>query len=423
MCLAIIAIDKRFSDVRPRHPRGGQDKGRDIEARFNRDLQAFGAVGFMNQANDSREQKNSIRKKFADDVKNALSDTIKPDTFFFLTNINLTISEKDRLVVHAKSAGFVYCEIMDRERLRIVLDSPDGFAIRYQYLDIPMSVEEQASFFARWGDDIQSVISTGFERLNTTLDRLMFLQEASDVMSYLMFMFELDRMYTADEIGHFRAFCSMFLKEPKHNILQILFGASDRSHRMRTDREVHFTSQQSGINYGISSGRWEQYFSIDNSNEETKVDVSQDEILKFKQVGGSSSIGMESTRAISIEYIHDSNFIRFYPRMMLRDIDQSNFLIYLNKSLSDKVTRIHIYANGYKIQEIPSTEFWIDTEPLSMEIPAPFTDDELADVWVRLRPEIASAFRISFAEQTPRRMYAPRQTPDNIHGKSQVDQP
>jgi len=32
LCLAVMAIDRRFSDVRPRHPRGGPDGGRDIEA-------------------------------------------------------------------------------------------------------------------------------------------------------------------------------------------------------------------------------------------------------------------------------------------------------------------------------------------------------------------------------------------------------
>ena len=34
MCRAILAIDKRFSEVRPRHPRGGPDGGRDIQANY-----------------------------------------------------------------------------------------------------------------------------------------------------------------------------------------------------------------------------------------------------------------------------------------------------------------------------------------------------------------------------------------------------
>lgn len=45
MCLAVMAIDKRFTDVRPRHPRGGPDGARDIEAILNGIQRAFGAVG------------------------------------------------------------------------------------------------------------------------------------------------------------------------------------------------------------------------------------------------------------------------------------------------------------------------------------------------------------------------------------------
>ena len=86
-----------------------------------------------------------------------------------MTNINLTIGEKDEMIGEAKKAGLLYCEIFDRERLRILLDSPDGFSIRFQYLGISLSEEEQASFFAKWGDDIQSVISTGFPMLTGSL--------------------------------------------------------------------------------------------------------------------------------------------------------------------------------------------------------------------------------------------------------------
>ena len=50
MCLAVLAIDKRFSDVRPRNPRGGPDGGRDIEAVFRQAQLAYAAVGFVNQA-------------------------------------------------------------------------------------------------------------------------------------------------------------------------------------------------------------------------------------------------------------------------------------------------------------------------------------------------------------------------------------
>ena len=62
ICGAILATDKRFSEVRSRHPRGGPDGGRDIQAIYRGEQITFGAVGFVNQANDSNEQKKLLRK-------------------------------------------------------------------------------------------------------------------------------------------------------------------------------------------------------------------------------------------------------------------------------------------------------------------------------------------------------------------------
>jgi hypothetical protein len=418
MCRALLSIDKRFTDVRPRHPRGGPDGGRDIEATYKEHQRAYGAVGFVNQANDSEEQKKSINKKFKSDLKSALGADQKPEVFIFLTNINLTIGEKDTLIQEAKKLGLVYCEIIDRERLRISLDSPDGFWIRFQYLGLPLSEEEQASFFARWGDDIQSVISTGFQRLEKTLGRVLFLQEASDVLSVFTLALELDRTYTAEEIGHFRAFCSMYLKEPKHNILSILFGSSDKSNRMRNEYEADFTTQQSGIKYGIGGGQWEKHIDLKDFDEGNSNDLDDDEKIKYTSVGSSSSIGMDPVEFVTIQYSHDS-FIRYQPRLNLRDIDNALFLPILNKSLAEKVKAIHIYSNGYKLHEITKSEFGIDTTLFNPEIPANFNDDELKDVWVRIRPSRASAFRIDFFDETPKRMFTSRQTQNSLTNRNQ----
>ena len=131
MCRAILSIDQRYSDVRPRHPRGGRDGGRDLEAVYREAQIAYGAVGFVNQANDSSEQKKNIREKFISDLKSALSSNNELNVFVFFTNINLTIGEKDALINIARTSNINHCEILDRERIRISLDSPDGFSIRF----------------------------------------------------------------------------------------------------------------------------------------------------------------------------------------------------------------------------------------------------------------------------------------------------
>lgn len=378
MCRAVLAIDKRFSDVQPRHPRGGPDGGRDIEAVFRHGQRAFGAVGFVNQANDSDEQKRKIKGKFSSDLQSAVSAEPKPDVFVFFTNISLTIGEKDTLVADAKAAKFIYCDIFDRERIRIILDNADGFSIRFQYLGLPLSEAEQASFFAKWGDDIQSVVSTGFQRIEKALDRILFLQEAADVMSDLTLGFELDRAYSADDIGHFRAFCYMQLKEPKYEIFEVLFGSSDKSNRMRDRSDADFAPQESGIKYGIGGGQWERNIDFEATEDES-------EQLEYKPLGWSTSIGIDPVKFITITYVHD-RFIRLLPRLSLSDIDESSYMPMLNKSLSEKIKAIHIYSNGYKLQEIAEGDFSIDTESFDSEFPVQFTEDELADPWVRVRP-------------------------------------
>jgi len=418
MCLAVLAIDRRFSDVRPRHPRGGPDGGRDIEATYRQEQKAFGAVGFVNQANDSNEQKRQIKKKFKDDVKSALESGENPDVFVFFTNINFTSGEKDKLIAHAKKKGFKFCDLMDRELLRIALDSADGFSIRYQYLGIPLSEAEQATFFTKWGDDINSVISTGFQKVEKKLDRMLFLQEASEVLSVLTFVFQLNRAYDADEIGHFRAFNTMFLKEPKHDIFRILFGSSDRWSRMNPDSVKDFRQEPSGIRHGISGGKWESYINTKNKEKPESPKCN----WEYKYAGFSSSIGMNTVEFISIHYHHDNSFIRTSPRLRLLDFDHAFFLPILNSSLSLKLKAIHVYANNYyKIQEITKSDFNIDTSAFDPKIPVEFTEDEISDGWVRIRPNLSSIFRISFSHQTPKRLRESSFTPDSLASKTRND--
>lgn len=411
MCRAVLASDKRFSDVRPRHPRGGPDGGRDIEATYREDQRVFGAVGFVNQANDSEGQKKKIKAKFTSDLESAVSADNNLKAFVFFTNINLTIGEKDSLIEEAKKKGIQFCETLDRERIRIALDSPDGFSIRFQYLNIPLSEEEQASFFSRWGDDIQSVISSGFQKVEGTLNRVLFLQEANDPISQLVLSFELNNKYSAEDIGHFRLFCYLTLKEPKHNVLSILFGSSDKSNRMRDDSETNFTEQTPGIKYGIGSGQWEQRIDL---KEDQDFDTEEDE--KWTGVGSGSSVGRNEIEFLPITYSKDS-LIRFSPVFSLRDLDDAMFLPFANKSLAEKVKAIHIYSNGYKLQEIDLSNINIDTTDINPNFPIHFDEEELKDQWVRIRPKNSSTFHMRFFEHTPKRMFTPSQVQNSLEGR------
>lgn len=417
LCRAVLELDRRFSEVRPRHPRGGPDGGRDIEAVFEAGERAFGAVGFVNQANDSREQKIKIERKFLEDLDSALSSDATPPIFVFLTNVNLTAGEKDSLIGKALSKeGVTHCEIIDRERIRIALDSTDGLAVRFQYLGILLSEAEQASFFARWGDDIQATISSGFRRVEEVLERILFLQEASDPIGRLTFSFQLDDKYSGAAIGHFRLFCLVCLKEPKYKVLELLFGSSDKASRMRPDLSRPLAEEPSGLDRGISGGQWEAYFDPESDSDEDQAD-SESEDGRFIMVGSSSSVGKDEVEFLAVSYSKGS-FIRFAPSITLRDLDDAMFLPILNRSLAEKICGIHVYSDGYKIQEVRVEDMIVDEAEFEPDIPVDFTESELEDKWVRFRPSNgSSSFHIRFYERTPRRLYTTGQIEAGLSAK------
>ncbi len=96
LCMAILALDRNFSNVQPRRPEGGQGGGRDIECRRGPDL-CFGAVGFINNVSDSPEDKRKAKKKFVDDLDAAQKQKKYLRAFVFFTNVDLTPSEIEKL--------------------------------------------------------------------------------------------------------------------------------------------------------------------------------------------------------------------------------------------------------------------------------------------------------------------------------------
>lgn len=173
LCLAILALDRNYSDIRPRRPEGGRDGGRDIEC-YRLGERCFGAVGFLNNACDSPRDKAKIKKKFTDDVAlaRATDNTVK--AFVFFCNVDLTPTELKALEDSARRHGFTAVDIYWRERIRQVLDGVEGLAYRFQFLQIELSSAEQASFFSRFGKDIQDVLRGRFDRLERKLDELEF---------------------------------------------------------------------------------------------------------------------------------------------------------------------------------------------------------------------------------------------------------
>ncbi len=400
LCLGVLSIDRRYSDVRPRQPRGGPDGGRDVEAVFQSELKTYGAIGFLNQANDSTPQKTQIRNKFSDDLASALEAEPDLGAFVFFTNIDLTVGEEEALIAEAREGGVRHCEIFDRERIRVSLDSPDGFAIRFQYLGLALSEAEQASFFARWGDDIQSLVASGFQRVEKLLDRLLFLEESRDAMSYLTVAAELDREYEGAEIGHVRFFCSVYLKEVRHGILGLLLGVFDRAFRLAEENRLT-QGTSSGIEHGFGGAQWQ------NRVSEGEPEDSDEEEDRYFLSGSLQSRGRKTLKSIATAY-RDDSWIRFEPGIALRDLNEASWILFCNRSLASRIATIRVYAGGYELDRIERGGFAVDESDFPADFPIPFSEQELEDRWVRIRPASGnSTFDLRFYSTTPKRLAVP----------------
>lgn len=204
LCLALLALDRRYTQVTPRRPRGGPDGGRDFEGVFEGRSQIWGSVGFRNGARDSTADKRWVRAKFTSDLQEAKKHNSVLDHFVFFTNIDLTPGEVGRLQSLARASGIVVCDIYYRERMRMLLDSPEGLAVRYQYLGIEMSSAEQAAFFARFGDALQSVLAARLDEVDRKLTRIEFHTECSRPTRYIAVSFRLRRALRSEDVHDLR---------------------------------------------------------------------------------------------------------------------------------------------------------------------------------------------------------------------------
>jgi hypothetical protein len=152
------------------------DGGHDIEGTLH-GSRVWAAVGFRNSPKDSSGDKAWVRRKFNADLRSALEADGRLKQFVFLTNVDLTPGEIEALQRAGVRAGLEWCEIMHRERMRLLLDSPEGLAFRYQYLGVELSSAEQAAFFSRFEKDIAASITDGFDRLERQIERLELFNE------------------------------------------------------------------------------------------------------------------------------------------------------------------------------------------------------------------------------------------------------
>ena len=395
MCLAILSLDKNYSNIKPLHPYGGRDGGKDIKAIYKDEYEAYAAVGFINDANDSKEQRKQISDKFKSDLNEATKANKGLKCFVFFTNIRFTESQKSTLIQSANRLGLINCEIYDRELIRIALDSPDGLAARYQYLGITLSPEEQQNFFSRWGDDIQSVISTRFQKMEQSIKRMLFLQEAQSETFSMFIKINLDREYTSAEIGHFRIFCDLYLSHNDYAIESIQVGMTDKE----------WDNNDKLIRRGTNTSGWYE----NGISSITSLFFNSEDKEKYEILSNGSSIGNETVASFVLAINIWEPLIKLHYRLKLSNLDESHYIFTMNKSVAQKISNIEVYASGYLIAKHDRSVIKIRNLVGANKAPelVDFTEKELRDEWVFVNPDGSSMFRVNFGEITPKRYYEP----------------
>lgn len=394
LCVAVLQLDRNYSGVRPRQPSGGPDGGRDIEATLKDVGLAYGAVGFLNNASDTAPQRRRIKNKFRTDLAAAMRASPQPQAFVFMTNVALTVTDKKQLQEHAAAAGLSPVDIFDRERLRILLDSPDGLATRYHFLDLTLSNAEQQAFFSRWGSDIHSLIATSFNRLETSVRRMLFLQEATLPLDVLSVRIQLRRHYTAEEMGHFRFFYSIHLKNMDLDMRGFLLGVCDGRRDLQQNAA---TASSAGLANGISTGCWMMSPIGDNNLPD-----------KWQSLSAGQGIGCESLDRVAVA-LTTSTLFRLFPGVALRHMDASMSIGFCSQALADKLARIDVFANDYRLASYTRDNLSFDTSSIAPELPTTFSATNMLEPWVRIRHTRSSWLRLEFSDTTPQRTHTPEE--------------
>jgi hypothetical protein len=154
----LILLNDGFSSVDPSHPLGGPDGIKDIICIKDKKKWVAGAYFPRNQKSFSE-----IKTKFMSDLRGVESNQV--DAFAFVTNQELTLSDREEL----ESGSEVAVSVYHLERISLMLNSPPLYGVRLEFLDIEMTREEQLAFIAD-RDSLIHDIKAGIARIEAQVD-------------------------------------------------------------------------------------------------------------------------------------------------------------------------------------------------------------------------------------------------------------
>ena len=181
---SLILHGEGFSNIDPSHPLGGKDGLKDMVLSYKGDKWIAGVYFPRGQQTFS-----VIKKKFEHDIKGITATDSYG--FVFITNQELRLSERKQLVDLYPNIDIA---IYHLERIASVLNSPQNYGTRLDFLDIDMTKEEQLAFFSTHEKRMVGV--------NEKLDKIAIgLDEYKEIVSYALRDDYFDAPRSLDEIG------------------------------------------------------------------------------------------------------------------------------------------------------------------------------------------------------------------------------
>ncbi|MCP1854232.1 MULTISPECIES: hypothetical protein [unclassified Bradyrhizobium] len=414
MCLEILTVQDGYTELQPRLPKGGPDGGRDIQGLFRGDL-FFGAVGFVNDATDTNQHRKQIQGKFSDDLDNALKsnpDKPTPKGFVFLTNVGLTPGIIADLQRSAYERRVSYCEILDRERLRIILDSNRGYAIRLRYLDIPLSDAEQKDFFSAWADGITSLIGSG-KGIDQTTKRIQFLLESQLLLDDLSVIVKLDSPIWEACKGEFLFQTTLTLRVHSQGLVGFSFGGGTKTIVESPDEEQArgqklTRNSQYGFGFSWIMPETEQHLPFkgtEDKQEYPKGVARTDTGMQYIRTSGSSAILEAQRNILHFTVLSEPFLFRFEPTCKLLELHGSMILFDCNKEIADHISEILIVGGGYELLKLNRRDLNFEKGRYErLKLPKEAKQQADSHEWIIIRPSRSiSAFSIDLMHKTPKR--------------------
>lgn len=151
-----------YQNIDPSHPLGGKDGGKDALVTTNEDLKLIVAVYFPRGQQSFKE----IKKKFNSDLKGAEKNN--SDGVLFFTNQELRLSERTKLIKESEQI----IEIYHLEKIATLLDIPQNYGLRLEFLEIEMTNEEVLAFYKQRDSEYFSQMKSLISELREAKEQL-----------------------------------------------------------------------------------------------------------------------------------------------------------------------------------------------------------------------------------------------------------